>query len=175
MKLLLPNEKHYESYIDAIHEYKQNGVDTYAFLKEEKHILFQRFENYRLGKNLPENRVPATYLWLIDNGELIGEVSIRHSLTPDLLRYGGNIGYGVRYSKWKSGYGTAMLRMALAYAKEELGLDKVLITCDDDNIGSVGVIEKNGGVLQDKIKNRIDGKAILTRRYWIAFKAKAEV
>ena len=63
-----------------------------------------------------------------------------------------------------------MLSLALKYAEEELGLNKVLLTCNDDNIGSYRVIEKNGGVLQDKIKNHINGKEQLSRRYWITIK-----
>lgn len=60
-----------------------------------------------------------------------------------------------------------MLSMSLKYAKEVIGLDKVLITCNDNNYGSAHVIEKNGGILQDKIVNMIDGAEQLTRRYWI--------
>lgn len=65
------------------------------------------------------------------------------------------------------GAGTLMLKLALKYAENELGLEKVLITCDDDNLGSARVIEKNGGVLQDRIQNVIDGKDVIMRRYWI--------
>jgi len=83
------------------------------------------------------------------------------------LRFGGNIGYGVRYSRWNEGIGKEMLRQALKYAKENLQLSKVLITCNDDNYGSQCVIEKNGGILQDKIENIIDGNKRITRRYWI--------
>ena len=59
-----------------------------------------------------------------------------------------------------------ILKMVLPEAKA-LGLDKVLITCDDDNIGSSKVIEKNGGILENKIIADAYGTTILTRRYWI--------
>ena len=84
-----------------------------------------------------------------------------------MLSFGGNIGYGIRYSKWNKGYGTIMLSLALKYAKEVIGLNKVLITCDDNNVGSARIIEKNFGLLQDKIINVIDGVERITRRYWI--------
>ena len=64
------------------------------------------------------------------------------------------------------GYGTKMLELALKKAKL-IGLNKVLITCDDDNPGSARVIEKNGGILENKILNIIDGQQVLIRRYWI--------
>jgi len=168
MELITPSRKYYNSYVDAINEYRNHGVDTYAFMDTEKYDIFEKFENARIGRNLPDNYVAATYFWLVDEDEFIGEISIRHSLTDSLMRFGGNIGYGVRYSKWNNGYGTMMLSMALKYAKEVLGLDKVLITCNDNNFGSARVIEKNGGLLQDKIVNVIGGVERLTRRYWIA-------
>ena len=65
------------------------------------------------------------------------------------------------------GYGTKMLSMALAYCKETLNLNKVLITCDDDNIGSIKVIENNGGILENKVKNSLSRGNVITRRYWI--------
>ncbi len=167
MELILPSRKYYDSYAAAISEYKDQGIDTYAFMDIGKYDVFEKFENYRIGKDLPDNYVAATYLWLVGRDEFIGEISIRHSLTDSLMRFGGNIGYGIRYSKWNNGFGTMMLAMALGYAKETLGLEKVLITCNDDNIGSARVIEKNGGSLQDKIVNVIDGVERLTRRYWI--------
>ena len=60
-----------------------------------------------------------------------------------------------------------MLSRTLQYASGVLGLSRVLITCNDDNYGSARVIEKNGGILQDKVINTIQGAEILTRRYWI--------
>ena len=65
------------------------------------------------------------------------------------------------------GYGTKMLSMALTYCKETLNLHKVLITCDDDNIGSIRVIENNGGILENKVKNSLPRGNVITRRYWI--------
>ena len=97
----------------------------------------------------------------------LGEIAIRHTLTDALLRFGGNIGYGVKYSAWNKGVGTKMLSLALEYARENLSLEKVLITCNDNNASSVKVIEKNGGVLEDKIVNVIEGQRRITRRYWI--------
>lgn len=130
--------------------------------------LFERISRYRTGLNLPPDRVQATYLWLVEGGVFIGEIAIRHRLNDALTRYGGHIGYGVRFSAWNKGVGTKMLAMALEYIKEEIGLDEVLITCDDENCGSARVIEKNGGVLHDRVLNSIDGVDVITRRYWIS-------
>lgn len=56
--------------------------------------------------------------------------------------------------------------MTLRFCKDELGLCRVLITCDDDNAGSAKVIKSNGGVLENKVENYLDRGAVVTRRYW---------
>jgi predicted acetyltransferase len=166
MKLIYPSKTYLESYNEARKEYEENNITTYYFSDSNSIDIFKKFKLYRLGKNLPPNRVRAITYWLIDKHEFIGEISIRLSLTESLLKYGGNIGYGIRYSKFNQGYGTLILKMALDKARI-LGLKKVLITCNIDNYGSSKVIENNGGVLENIIQNEIDGKTIFTKRYWI--------
>ena len=106
-------------------------------------------------------RVPATqYIGVREeDGLVVGVIQLRHSLNEYLLKEGGQIGYSVRPSERRKGYASTLLQLCLAEAKQ-LGIEKVLVTCDDDNIASAGVIEKAGGVLQD-IRN---GK----KRFWIA-------
>ena len=53
----------------------------------------------------------------------------------------------------------------IAYCSPEFGIDAVLLTCEDGNRGSIGVIERNGGVLQDVIP--AEGRDARIRRYWI--------
>lgn len=166
MKLIEPCEQYLSSYMDALREYEAHHVSTYFFTDAYKCNIFEKFHNYRTESNLPPNRVGSHFYWLVDeeNDTFIGEISIRHRLTEALERYGGHIGYGVRYSCWNKGYGTEMLRLALEKAKG-LGLSRILITCDDDNPASARVMEHNGFVLKDKIPNCIDGQDIITRRY----------
>lgn len=167
MELIYPNKTYLASYEEACKEYEKNKVTQYSFLDPKDPHLFETIENYKRGINLPQGYVPATYLWLVDKNQFIGEASIRHSLTEPLLLFGGNIGYGVRCSQWGKGYGTLLLQKALDYSFCKLNLEKVLLTCSDQNIGSFKVIENNGGVLQDIIVNQIDEKDRPTRRYWI--------
>jgi hypothetical protein len=65
------------------------------------------------------------------------------------------------------GYGTEILQLTLEKARRRK-FKRVLITCDDDNAASARIIEKNGGILRDKIQN--EGRPTLTRRYWIELK-----
>ena len=63
--------------------------------------------------------------------------------------------------------GSYMLAQGLEYARRNLPLKRVLLTCNDDNMASARVIEKNGGILQDKIENVTNERKWITRRYWI--------
>jgi predicted acetyltransferase len=97
----------------------------------------------------PAHFVPATSLWWVDGTEYLGRLAIRHRLNERLLAHGGHIGYDVRPSAWRRGHATAMLRAALPIAAG-LGIERALITCEADNIGSRKVIEACGGVLEDQ-------------------------
>ena len=99
-----------------------------------------------------------TNLWWVDGDEYVGRMSIRHELNEWLKEVGGHIGYDVRRSRRREGHATAMLAAALTIA-HELGIEQALVTCDDDNVGSRLVIERNGGVLEDSRKGKL--------RYWV--------
>lgn len=117
-------------------------------------------EDHRAGVGLPEGRVPDTFLVADVGGVIVGRVSVRHTLTPALAEFGGHIGYGVLPEHRRRGYATAMLRQALGVARS-VGVRDALVTCDDDNVGSVRTIERCGGVLQDLVRD--EGRT--TRRY----------
>ncbi len=97
-----------------------------------------------------------------DRDTMVGAVNIRHYLNEYLLKYGGHIGDGIRPSERRKGYVTKMISLALEECKK-LGMDKVLLVCDKDNIGSVKSIINNGGVLENEVLK--EGKLI--QRYWI--------
>lgn len=118
------------------------------------------------GTNLPTNRVPATFLFAFVGERIVGRVSIRHSLNEFLARIGGHIGYVVVPEFRRRGYATEILRQALHIAATKLGIRHALVTCDDDNVGSIRTIEKNGGRLENVITGPDLEKA--KRRYWIA-------
>lgn len=108
--------------------------------------------------HVPPGLVPDTKLWMVDGEEFLGYLSLRHELNDHLRREGGHIGYSVRPSARRRGLATQALRQALDRARD-LGLDRVLVTCNDDNVPSARTIERNGGVLEDISSGK--------RRYWI--------
>lgn len=124
-------------------------------------------DQQRCGIGLTEGLVPATFLAAEVGGQVVGRVSIRHELNEFLEREGGHIGYGVLPRYRRHGYATEMLRQALIIARA-CGVDQVLVTCDDENVGSVAVIEACGGRLDPVTPAaRSAGDGHLVRRYWI--------
>lgn len=159
-----PDVRYKTSHIEALREFHAEGKrPPWNYDKLDKH-----FDEYvaalraRAIDPLP-GYVPQTDYWLIAEGVYAGRISIRHRLNDMLRRFGGHIGYEIRPSMRRKGYGTLQCKLGLERAWA-MGLKRVLITCDDDNIGSIRIIEANGGVLQDKIDNR---RSALTRRYWV--------
>ncbi len=111
----------------------------------------------------PPGRVHATYWWITEGDTYLGSISLRHSLNEFLLRAGGHIGYGLRPSARGHGLAAWALQAVLPHARA-LGIDRLLVTCEDSNVASARTIEKSGGVLED-IRDTELGR---TRRYWIA-------
>ncbi len=104
-----------------------------------------------------------TFMALDTEGTLVGMVSVRHTLNEHLERVGGHIGYSVHPAYRRRGYATEMLALILDYCRDALGMEKVLITCYDDNAGSARTILHFNARLEDKAR---DGERLI-RRYWV--------
>ena len=153
----------------ALQAHKELAQDGFEFLFELEQglpwpVYCERLESQRLGIDLSEGRVPATFLVAEAEGQIVGRVSIRHRLNAYLAEVGGHIGYGVRPDFRRRGYATAIMRQSLVVASS-IGLERVLVTCDYDNVGSAKVIENCGGVFENLAVGH-DGLAP-KRRYWV--------
>lgn len=131
-------------------------------LREYLAVLAEREQ----GMNLPSpSHVPSTFLFAFVGDRIVGRVTIRHRLNEWLEREGGHVGYVVVPEFRRQGHATTILRLALPIAREKSGATRILVTCDDDNVGSARTIEKNGGQLENVITRPESKRAI--RRYWI--------
>lgn len=168
--LVRPSVAYKESFLEGLREFQAEGRYYQA---EKPERLAQEFENFvqkLLGladkAKVAPGWVAESIFWLVEKNEFVGRISIRHELNDRLLLWGGHIGYEIRPSKRGQGYGREILRLGLEKAKE-LGLSKVLVTCDADNTGSRKIIEHNGGQLENEVEVEMRGELSKKRRYWI--------
>lgn len=152
----------------AIAEFKSSDPEWFFAFDFDDKIEFSAYllhlDAWTRGKDLPRNFVPNSFLVAVVGDRIVGRASIRHQLNDFLFRLGGHIGYGVVASCRRQGYATAILKKSLQYCKK-LGMDRVLVTCDEDNIASCRVIEANKGILENTLTGA-DLK-VPKRRYWI--------
>ena len=178
LKLILPEdsiiEKYKNTFVDALHEgllrtpptareleLAENDFEAYYAERRDMNFVF----TLPGGQQAP--RVASTEFWLVNEDIFIGRIAVRHELSENLKEFGGHVGYAIRKSQRGKGYGSVIFNMALPLIKE-LGLNRVLITCDDNNFGSIKIIEKAGGILQDKIE--LSYRDVPHRRYWLEIK-----
>jgi predicted acetyltransferase len=166
-KIVEPSIEYKDSFLSALEEYKREGKDLDEGLADpgnDFESFVQHFKDESKGINMKEGRVPQTTFWIVDEDGYAGRISIRHKLNDNLLKLGGHIGYGVIPSKRGRGYGKRALELVLPKARE-LGLKKVLLTCNATNIASKKIIEGGGGVLENEVPTE-EGKPNKLR-YWI--------
>jgi len=165
VELNLRMEEQFMEFCEALKPEDTQGRWLFEYKGEPFDVLVEKLQDWKQGRQLPEGWVPCSTFYLVkDDGKIVGKSSFRHQLNEFLKTIGGHIGYIIRPDERWKGYGNEILRLTLNKARE-LGLTKVLVTCDEDNIASAKIIEKNGGKLEDTYQeNKI---AVPKRRYWI--------
>ncbi len=162
MKLEFPNEKHKLAYEKLIKRWwKSEKIPT-------DHSALFRWDNFEefLGateKDIydSERLVNAHLFFLIEQDDILWYIQIRHHINhPNLIEKWWHIWYLISPDFRRKWYGTKILELWLVEAKK-LWLDKILITCDLNNIWSNKIIEKNWWVFERKTKDWEKN------RYWV--------
>jgi predicted acetyltransferase len=166
MLILVKLEEKYRDHLNEMMEewwYADEKIVPWAIRKKDYHN-FDEYINSLEEKDESNGRVPDSTFFCLDTNTdtFVGAVNIRHYLNESLLLNGGHIGDGVRPSRRGEGIATKMIGLALEECKK-IGIDKVLMVCDKDNIASRRTIEKNGGILENEIE--VDG--VVEQRFWI--------
>lgn len=101
-----------------------------------------------LEKDKSVNGVHASTFFSVrkSDNKIIGSIQLRHTLTEELEKHGGHIGYSVRPGERRKGYGKQQLLLVLDRARA-MGIPKVMISCDKDNIASSKTAASCGGVI----------------------------
>ena len=166
MELVFPTIEHKQN----AWEYRQEHIDygethihgSSGFMKANTYEEWLEKITWNQNDATPDWVTGSVYFAVI-GGRIIGTIAVRHYLNDSLLNSGGHIGYGIRPSERRKGYGAQMLTLALEKCRE-FGIDKALITCDKNNIASAKTAIKNGATLENEITE--DNGNIL-QRYWI--------
>jgi len=175
ISLIKPTIDLKDEYLDMIHDYIDNNEKprpwTLKLDPSDFSSMLQKIEDFSNGIGLQENQVEHSTYWLVDNNKVVGAVNIRHRLNDYLFRIDGHIGGAIRPSDRGKGYGSIMLSLALQITKN-MGIKKILVTCNKNNIVSEKTIIKNGGVFESE---ELEDNGNTVRRFWIDIEQKKAV
>ena len=161
-------------YAEQIMEYRQEFLDAGDSMDGCGPL--RRFENpeeyikvckeYEDPDTVPSHLVSATQFLFVrkSDNRLVGMIQVRHCFNDYLEKYAGHIGYSVRPSERRTGYAKEMLKATLPFCRE-IGLEKVLVSCIDGNIGSEKTILANGGVYESTVHEPNGDRDL--KRFWI--------
>lgn len=169
LELIRPNMEYKYQIIEMMDEWSSTGerIVPYAIRRIDYHNFDEYIYEFNQEINGPirEGFVRNTtyFAYQASTDKIIGAVNIRHTLNEELLKAGGHIGDGVRPSERRKGYATEMICLALNKCRE-LEINRVMMSCDKDNIGSAKSIIKNGGKLEREFMNE---EGVMEQIYWI--------
>jgi predicted acetyltransferase len=126
--------------------------------------MLELLNKEHLGVELAPGRVAHTMFYAFLDDKIIGRLSLRHTLNEYLKTRGGHLGYSVAPKFRRKGYAKEIMRLGL---KEciNLNINPILVTCGDDNVPSIKIIEHFGGSLENIILDLENKEKV--RRYWI--------
>jgi predicted acetyltransferase len=170
LRLIEPDEGMREQYLEYIDAFRAAGESQLQDRREQVVKDFagfvQKCRDEAAGRNLASMHVPMTSYWLVRGERIVATCRLRHRLNEVLIQHGGHIGYDARPDERCRGHATRILAMVLEKARQ-MGLTRVMVTCDKDNAASARVIQKNGGVLDRESWWEANGAKVRIQIYWI--------
>lgn len=173
IRLVIPTEE----YLDQVWAYRQECLDAGSSMdgcgplrrSETPAEWLELVRSYTDPATLPVGKVQATQFLALrePDGKVVGMIQVRHYFNEYLEKYAGHIGYSVRPGERRRGYAKETLRLTLPFC-QEIGLDRVLISCEPDNPGSRRTILANGGLYESTVHE--PGENIDLERYWITMR-----
>lgn len=164
-----------EAYTEEIRAYRQafldsgDSMDGTGSLRRQENPLDWIAHTRLLNREetCPPQWVPSTQFMCVrkSDGRIVGMMDVRHRFNDFLRLYAGNIGYSVHPDERRKGYAAWMLRRAMPYCRDMVGLKRILVTCLKDNEGSRRTILSCGGVYESTVLEPKDGVEL--ERYWI--------
>ena len=151
--------------LQQIEDYKNEFITNNEIIQgatNMRDLSISEWVHTKYKETVTPGFVTAHIFFALDKDKIVGIINARHELNDYLLNFGGHIGYSVRKSERRKGYGKKMLNYASEFLFS-LGLEKILITCDKNNIASKRTIESCGGILE----NEVIEETRTTLRYWI--------
>ena len=159
--------------IDYISEFLKYESDINGTGLLDKYLKEESYENWLIYLSKVQNKdyaysinfVPNRTFFLIreKDNKIVGMINIRLELNEKLKNSGGHIGYSIRPTERRKGYNKINLYLGMQEA-QKLGLDRVMLDCDVNNLGSDRTLKALGGVLERTEVDPADG--ILTNVYW---------
>lgn len=142
--------------INRITEYNNDYQKVYPdfkpFVTKENFFSFlKEVENKKSG--IGNNGIKEIFYFAIEDDKIVGHASIRLNpeIDSDTYKFSGHIMYGVIPSKRKLGYGSKICKL-LIEKMVAMGYEEIIITCNNDNIGSKKIIANNGGKFIENVK-----------------------
>lgn len=169
----IPSLERKNEIIEYLDEFVKYGSDIngsgsldkiyYGYTFEEALDRCLKMEDEEYAKSVGRCQ-SRTFLLIRENdNKIVGTINVRWNLNEAMLRFGGHIGYGIRPTERRKGYNKINLYLGMLEAKK-VGLEKVMLDCDVNNLGSDKTLKALGGKLERTEVDPSDG--ILTNVYW---------
>ncbi len=166
LRELRPSDEN--SFMNALKDWEGEDLSWFTFDWREGidfHDHLERLELNKKGVDLPAGFVANTMFYGFLGDKIIGRVHVRHELNDYLLERGGHIGYALAPRFRNQGLSFEMVSGVLGYIKDTLELEKILITCSQENFASIRIIQRLGGVLENTFHDKKSGERVC--RFWL--------